>query len=93
MTIVRVVPQEHAEILREYLSEDNTILVYPEAHAKAIELGLVDGKSNSQEIDAIGDAIDNYEVWNEPDRVVEIVSTPDHQFLDMVATAIDEAPN
>ncbi len=68
-----------------------TILVYPEAQAKAAELGLVDGKSNSQEIEAIGTAIDNYDVWNEPDRAVEIVSTPDHHFLDMVATAIDDS--
>tara|TARA_B100000809_G_C15139006_1_gene532059 strand:+ start:5777 stop:6061 length:285 start_codon:yes stop_codon:yes gene_type:complete len=89
MTTVRIVPPEHVEILREYLSEDNTILVYPEAQAKATELGLVDGKSNSQEIEAIGIAIDSYDAWNEPDRAVEIVSTPDHHFLDMVSNAIE----
>jgi hypothetical protein len=67
---VRFVQPEHVDILREYLSDSATILIYPQAQQKATEMGVEDG-----------DPIDGYDFGGDSDMIVDKVASERHLFF------------
>lgn len=63
----RYVKPEHADILRDYLSDEGVALIMPEAQEEAKSAGIEDN-----------DYLDDYDFGGEADRMVEVVSDSDH---------------
>ena len=70
---VKFVKPEHADIIREYLSEEGTILVMPEMQKTLINMGI--------DCSSVERYPTDYDFGGESDKMVDIVSNDDHYFI------------